>query len=175
MSQTSNLSQEELKSQIHYCPDTGVFSRIARPRGSNAPMGPITTSVIKQGYLRIRVLSKKYMAHRLAFLYMTGDIPDQVDHIDHNRSNNKWDNLTAATNASNSKNRTLRDTNNTGITGIIWSTSRNRYVVRITHMYKQYWLGQFKTLEEAIAARKAGDIKYGFHLNHGAKGCTYKV
>ena len=44
-------------------------------------------------------------AHRFAYWYMTGDIPEAVDHIDRNRSNNKWSNLRASNAKDNANNR----------------------------------------------------------------------
>lgn len=45
------------------------------------------------------------MAHRLAFLYMTGSYPTfEVDHFDRNKSNNAFDNLKDVTHKDNMKN-----------------------------------------------------------------------
>lgn len=174
MSQKTSLTQEELKSQISYDPLTGNFYRISRVKGSNAPLGLITTNPTEFGYIRIRVLGKKYMAHRLAYLYMKNAWPEQIDHKDQNRSNNRWDNLVESTDALNRKNLSRRASNNTGVSGVIWDKQRQRYVVRITYNYKQHWLGQFKTLPEAIAAREAANRKFNFSENHGKTLCKYK-
>lgn len=173
MHQKENLTQEELKSQLRYEPTTGAFYRIARPRGSNVPMGLVTTKPTSLGYIRIRVLGKKYMAHRLAYLYVEGVWPDQIDHDDRVRDNNVWANLINSSDLSNRKNISLRKTNNTGIAGISWNSKRNRFVARITDNYKQHWLGQFKTLDEAILARNAANIKFKVHKNNGSSVCKY--
>lgn len=174
MSQKENLTQEILKSQLKYNPTTGEFFRIARPKGSSVPMGLIKVKPTENGYMRIRILGKKYMAHRLAHLYMEGNWPDQIDHADRDRFNNKWDNLSASSNLDNRKNQSLRQSNNTGVTGVIWNSKRKRYVARVTHNYKQHWLGQFENIEDAIAARKAANIKFKFHKNHGSSECNYR-
>jgi len=173
MSLKKILTQEELKSQIKYDPHTGSFYRIDLPLGSNANIGLITSKPTENGYIRIRILGKKYMAHRLAYLYMVGEWPDQIDHTDRNRSNNKWSNLENATDATNRKNQSLRKYNNTGHVGVTWNSKRKRYVARIGHNHKQYWLGQFKTLEEAIEARSKASSKFNFHKNHGTSLCKY--
>lgn len=174
MSANQSLTVEELKSQLRYEPDTGDFYRIARPRGSNAPMGLITTKTTEAGYIRIRVLGRKFMAHQLAYVYMTHVWPTQVDHDNRNRSDNRWCNLSESSDVHNRKNQSLRKTNNTGMAGVIWDDKRQRYVVRVTNNYKQIWLGQFKTLLAAEYARHAANLEYGFSHNHGSSLCKYK-
>jgi hypothetical protein len=44
-------------------------------------------------------------AHRFAFLYMTGSIPEEIDHIDGDGGNNIWSNLRVATKSQNVMNR----------------------------------------------------------------------
>ena len=78
------ISQEELKRILHYCPETGVFTnRVAR--GSQAIKGAISGSIEVHKYRTIKINYRIYKAHRLAFLYMTGELPEypetEVDHI----------------------------------------------------------------------------------------------
>ena len=173
MPANQNLTLEELKSQVRYEPNTGNFYRIARPKGSNAPMGLIKTKPTTLGYIRIRILGKKYMAHQLAYFYMTNTWPIQIDHDNRNRSDNWWNNLKASNDAHNRKNMSRRKSNNTGTTGVIWVEKRQRYVVRITSNYKQKWLGQFKTRLAAEYVRHIANLKYNFHPKHGSELCKY--
>ena len=83
------MNQELLKEYLIYDPDTGIFTWI---KGSQKEKQAGTLT--DRGYRRIRFKRKCYLAHRLAFLYMTGKFPDDtVDHIDRNRDNNAWSNL----------------------------------------------------------------------------------
>ena len=81
----SNLTQERLKQLLHYDPETGEFSRVAKGRGYHKPVN----SLYEDGYYRIGVDRRIYMANRLAWLYMTGKWPKEIiDHRDLDKSNN---------------------------------------------------------------------------------------
>lgn len=41
------------------------------------------------GYRKIWLEGREYPVHRLAFVYMVGEAPNEVDHIDRNKSNNR--------------------------------------------------------------------------------------
>jgi hypothetical protein len=117
-----NLTQTTLKEYLSYSPETGIFTRIKSSRKTR--VGEIAGSLMTTGYITIRVMSLAYQAHRLAFLYMLGEIPEYVDHIDGNRANNKWDNLRPATSQQNGYNAKVRSDTTTGVKGI---SDRNRY------------------------------------------------
>jgi hypothetical protein len=99
---------------------------------------------------------------------MTGEFPpDQVDHQDGNGSNNSWKNLRAVTHAENQKNARKSVANTSGTTGVCWNTQRNKWQSKI-HLNGQWkHLGFFHDKAEAIASRKAAEVLYGYHANHG--------
>ncbi len=102
---------------------------------------------------------KNYYSQRLAFLYMLGFIPREVDHIDRNRSNNKWLNLTETNRSENMLNANIYPSNTTGFKGV--SPHKNGgFVANITVNKKRHYLGKFKTIDEAHNARQDFDKNY---------------
>lgn len=104
----------------------------------------------------------------LAWLYCFAEFPDgHLDHINHDRSDNRLDNLREVTYLENQRNRTRSKNNTSGTTGVYWSADRNRWRVSISINNKTKHLGSHINKEDAVAAREAANIKYGFHENHG--------
>jgi len=90
------MNQQALKRLVSYDPETGVFAW-ETAKGGKA-IGSPAGSLSEHGYIRLGLDGRRYMAHRMAWLYMTGCEPDgEIDHIDGDRSNNKWSNLRVAT------------------------------------------------------------------------------
>ena len=84
------LTQTLLRERLHYNPDSGVFT--SKTRNIGRPVGSISAD----GYRRIDLFRKKYQAHRLAYLYVEGQLPPDdmdVDHINGDRLDNRWVNL----------------------------------------------------------------------------------
>jgi len=107
------------------------------------------------------------MSHRLAFYYVLGWCPEEVDHINHVRDDNRWINLRAASKQENHRNRKLDTNNKSGFNGVTWYKNYSKWLACIGIGGKQINLGYFENKDDAIAARKAANIKYGFHPNHG--------
>lgn len=152
------ISAERLRELLFYDPRTGLWARrktIGRHGCFKAgePVGYRNPS----GYLSIRIDGKLYLAHRLAFLYMTGQWPNgQVDHRNLCPDDNSWINLRTATHGQNVQNSSLRKNNTSGKKGahIIkgkYQLSRP-YRARITINKKEVHLGYFATPKEAHAA-----------------------
>ena len=161
------LSQAKLKELLKYYPETGELMWIkSRVRGKVITKAGCVSG---DGYRRIEILGKNYLAHRLAFLFMTGSFPDNdMDHIDGNKDNNIWSNLRAVSTLENCRNQKLLKNNTSGYPGIHWSKETNKWRVRIGNGIGRLNIGLFDNLLDAVAARKSAEIEYNYHPNHGS-------
>ena len=154
------ITQEELKKQLYYNSETGIFTRLISNHHS-VKIGD-KAGCLDNGYLRIVVNNKQYYAHRLAWLYIYGEFNQYpqfvIDHIDGNKLNNKISNLRKITNQQNVLNQKLRKNNTSGVKGISWHSRDKCWIARLMINGVAKHLGQFKDLELAelvvIEARK---------------------
>ena len=142
------LTLERLKELLYYDPETGIFTWLVN-KGSalcGEPAGRKTTY-----YVQIKVDRKPYMAHRLAWFYMTGNWPEnQIDHIDRQKSNNKFSNLREATGSQNRANCGALSNNKLGVKGVFIDQGRYRASIQLNR--KRIFLGPFDTIEKATTA-----------------------
>jgi HNH endonuclease/AP2 domain len=125
-------------------------------------------SVSHKGYMEIGIFGVKYYLHHIIWLWMTGRWPDpEVDHKNHEPSDNRWDNLLENTHIQNSHNQSLRSTNESGCMGVWQHPDTGVYYAYIWDNGRKIHLGNFIYFEDARAARKAAERKYGYHVNHG--------
>ena len=161
------LTQKRLKELLAYTPETGVFTW-AKPRGGKVAGAVAGTIHYKQGYIRIKIDGGMYSAHRLAWLYVYGEMPEhEIDHINHDRQDNRIENLRSVTRHQNARNRALRADNTSGVVGVNWFKRNKKWGARIFKNGKFVFLGLFDRFEDAAEARKNASLKYGFHPNHG--------
>lgn len=137
------LTQEYLKSVVKYNPENGEFTWLFRFRITNDKnIGDRAETLHKKGYFQVSIKSRTYLAHRLAWFYMTGKWPEkEIDHKDTDKLNNRWSNLREATASENMRNRKVKSDNRTGVKGVCVAPNGKFRV------YLQ--LGTFDTLEEA--------------------------
>jgi hypothetical protein len=145
------LTQEILKERLNYNPETGVFTRnIKLPKCKNQ----IPVGAVNKGYLVISLYRRYYRAHRLAWLYVTGEWPDGViDHRDGNSLNNKFENLRQCSVKENCENlRKARKTSKSGILGVSWHKQMGKWRASIKNNGKFKSIGLFHTPEDAYTA-----------------------
>lgn len=163
----NNLTQTHLHTLFNYDKDTGIFTH-KFTKGRLGKKDSIAGCVSSKGYTVIKVNSKPYKAHRLAWLYVYGCMPEkQIDHINGVKDDNRIDNLRTVTDAQNSKNLPMCKNNISGIVGVYFCKTMKRWTSHIGVNGKTKTLGRFKTMEDAISVRKEAERKYGFHTNHG--------
>lgn len=152
------LTQEELKRTLKYNTATGEFIRVKN--------GKIAGSKHKSGYIRIKITAKKsYLAHRLAWLYVYGEMPTKlVDHINGDGYDNRIENLRQATNAENLQNmRNATSRSQSKFLGVSPIKSNGKYEANLRLNYEKFYLGSFDTPEEAHKAYiKAKRQKHNF-------------
>lgn len=162
------ITQSILKEYLSYNPDTGDLTWIKRTGPCNR-VGQVAGYIRDtSGYRFIEIQGLVYRSHRLVWLYVHGVAPaDEIDHINHNRSDNRLVNLRSVSHSENTRNKSLLSSNNSGCNGVSWAKDREKWRAKIYSNGKQIYLGSFDLLEDAIECRKAANIKYGYHPNHG--------
>lgn len=147
------IDLNDLKKSIKYDPDTGVFIW-TEYRGRNAKVGSIAGTVNGDGRIGIVYKQNKYLAHRLAWFYMTGSWPiNEIDHKDGNVANNKFSNLREATREVNAQNIRIARANNksSGLLGV-YLHKKGRWMASIGINKRLKYLGLFDSKEEAQVA-----------------------
>lgn len=180
------FSRAQLIELLDYNQHTGVFkykkrtgkwfsdpSRAAQWNSRFAGKECGTVQTKGNGYRRVKIglMGKQYLAHRLAWVIMTGDMPpEQIDHIDRDATNNKWENLIDAKNL-NQRNKSLQRNNKSGFSGVSWGKSVGKWVARVwcgdenSRTYKH--LGVFDLKSDAVDAVKSFRSKNAYSSQHG--------
>jgi hypothetical protein len=125
-------------------------------------------SLQTRGYLHGAILCVNYTAHRVAYALHWGHWPTgEIDHINGDRTDNRPENLRCVAHEENAKNLALSRRNRSGTIGVNWDAPRKKWAAYIKHEKKSIALGRYDNIDDAIAARKAAEAQFGFHVNHG--------
>ncbi|OJH45189.1 HNH endonuclease signature motif containing protein [Paracoccus sp. SM22M-07] len=168
---------ERLRQRLSYDAETGKFTWLAHS-GDLTPNQqtwnkcwagkPAFTYTSKSGYHSGNFDGKLLYAHRVAWAIVYGCWPEaDIDHINGVRSDNRIINLRDVSRTENLKNKRAKPGTSTGHTGVTFYRRDQVYVAQARSGGKNHYLGRFKRLDDAIAARAEANIKFGFHPNHG--------
>lgn len=133
---------------------TGVFTR--RVDRSNRKAGETAGSLHPDGYLQVAIDGRRYLCHRLAWLYEKCVWPEhEIDHINGDRADNRIANLRDVTKAVNQQN--LKDAprgkNSDAPLGVTkYSRRAGVWRAQICVDGKQFHIGYFLSQEAAHAA-----------------------
>jgi len=146
------LTQERLKEVLSYDSTTGLFIwAVSRGKLKNGATAGYNRP---DGYNHIKLDYKYYYTHRLAWLYVYGEFPEnEIDHINQNRSDNRISNLREANRQENKHNQSKPNKNNaSGYLGVYWNKIEKKWSAQIAINGKDKRLGVFNTAEEASEA-----------------------
>ena len=163
------ITAQFVRSCLDYDPVTGIFTwrqRADRDLSWNAKYaGQVAGTPNGDGQIRIQLNSGNYVAHMLAWLYMTGEwSPREIDHIDVDNSHNWWTNLRIATRSQNGANRPAPKSNTSGIKGVSKDSAGRpgKWQAKITVNMRQIHLGVFDCrAAAAFAFMVASDRHFG--------------
>lgn len=172
MAKRDDISPEMIRQLFDYNPDTGVLTWKTRTPdmfedgGHSAAhtcaawnakfAGKTTGCADNKGYLVVGINNKNYFAHRVIWCLVHGEWPNgEVDHHDLNPCNNTIGNLRDLTQAENSRNREKNSNNTSGAKGVSYCRRTKKYAAIIWFERTPYFLGRFKTVQEASAAYDA--------------------
>lgn len=147
-----SLTYEDLTSLLDYDSRSGKFYWWERPYRSSVAAGDEAGYLDSYGRRVITVKGTRYFAHRLAWLYVHGEMPPHdIKHKNNKFADNQFNNLVC-----------VERKNNLGVPGV--TKHRGRFRAYIRQNGKKHHLGSFKTLEEAGSAyARAQQFKAEMH------------
>lgn len=161
------LTTEFVRSILRYEPETGKFFWLVNTQGrANRAGGEAGHVDARSGRIVIGWGRNKYLAHRLAFLWMGENVPAIVDHKNRNPNDNRWKNLRAATCSQNCANTSLRSNNSHGFQGVKLDRNKVRlgrkkvWQARINVNKRHISLKYHETKEQAAQAYAAAAQQY---------------
>jgi|SRR6266851_5489738 len=150
-----DLTAQQVRERFSYNRKTGILTWKISP-SNNVKAGSPISSVGRLGYIRVSINNKRYLAHRIIWLWVTGKWPKyEIDHRDQNSANNKWKNLRQATPSQNHQNRGPQKNNTSGYKGVFWNSSDQRWNANIKLRGHNYRLYAFTSAKAAHIARCA--------------------
>ena len=142
-----------LPNDEHTCVDETHFDELAKYNWCICSTGYVVATINRKGVLMTRMIMKP----------SKGKV---VNHINGNKLINTESNLRICTYSENNYNIGLRADNSSGHKGVSWYKKENKWRVTITKDGKQYRIGCFDNLEDAIEASKKARLEY-----HGEYAC----
>ena len=140
------INQDKLHQMFTYH-DSGILIHRYTVKGGKQA-GSTAGSPHNAGYRQITIDRKKYLIHRLVWLYHYGEMPTQIDHINGNRSDNRIENLRECSYSQNHGNKRMNRNNTSGYKGVFLDKRDGFWMVYVAHEYK----GRYKTIQEAADA-----------------------
>ena len=153
------ITYDRLHELLTYNVDTGIFTwRVNR---GPAKAGSVAGCKNSDGYIVIRLDYELYYAHRLAWLYQYGYMPEPlIDHEYRMCDDNRINELRETSKQCNARNTGNFKHNTSGVKGV--SVHEGKWRARVRTTVGQKCLGVYADFEEAVFARYAAEQCLGW-------------
>lgn len=163
------ITQQLLKELLDYDPDTGLLVWKARPgnKAWNSRFAGKKAGSNENRYSRIRIFDKNYLSHRVIWMHVFGEWPNEIDHVNGNGFDNRIANLRDVSHKENMKNQKRSKANKSKTTGVCWHKQTGKWQAKICVNGRWEHLGVFDDINKAKEIRAKAENEYKFHKNHG--------
>jgi hypothetical protein len=158
---------EVLREHLDYNPETGELRWIKTTHARQSRKeGSIAGSRRKDGYERLTINQKSYLAHRICWALHYGEdpYPYLIDHKRGVEEGNKIDNLRKVTDSGNMLNAKRGRNNTSGHRGVSYKRETKKWTARIDINGEQIWLGCYDYKEDAISARLKAEADNNIYI-----------
>lgn len=173
-------SPQEVRSLLSLNEDRGTLTWLQRPREMfssdnacnswNAKWAgkPAFTAIDGKGYFVGAIRCRLHRAHRVVWAMHYGEWPGgDLDHINGDKTDNRIANLRIVSHRENMLNLPKKTNNTSGVVGVYWAKRDKKWSAKIKHEGREISLGNHRSFEAAVRARREAEARYGYHENHG--------
>ena len=152
------MTQDDLKELVTYDQHTGVFVRIKKT-SNRINMQGATGWKDRDGYIEMTLAGRRCKAHRMAWLYMTGELPNgEIDHINRVKDDNRFCNLRDVGRMENELNKGIQSNNTSGYKGVSHHKQSGKWEAYVCSHGKKKTLGLYASPEIAASIRSFHNI-----------------
>lgn len=116
----------------------------------------------KNGYAVAKKRDYSCIAIKLHRLISKNNTKNPTDHINRNKLDNRKSNLRICTPIVNSNNVGITKFNSTGYKNVV--KNKNKFAVNFVHFGTAYWVGKYKSINEAVEARNKKYKELGIQI-----------
>lgn len=157
--------EDEIRNKLAYDPIKGVVTWKSKHHWQ-IPDNLVAERTSRDGYKRITLNGKSFMAHRVAWFLTHGAWPaKQLDHINRKRGDNRMSNLRLASLSDNRANTEVLAHSKSGVKGVRMTPS-GKWKATINKNKQVVYYQQFNTMEEAEIAITAERPKHHGKFSH---------
>lgn len=170
------LTKDRVELYFSYAPKTGHLITKLRPESDfktdaaykihRSFVGKIAGGETATGYVSVRIDGKTYLAHRVIWLLVHGQLPPhrevEIDHINGIRYDNRISNLRLVTRKQNLRNSGKSARNKSGVVGVSWHKKTKSWRAKICDDDGEFHIGVYSSFNDAKEAREKAERSLGY-------------